>query len=70
MPLPRRPSDPAQLAKLVVDMAAGEVPNDKEQVGACRLERAGAAHRARQESQGAGCEPDSGAPGRDSAQRC
>ena len=27
-----RPRDPAQLAKLVVDMATGEVPNDKEQV--------------------------------------
>ena len=32
MPLPRRPRDPAQLAKLVVDIATGEVPNDKEQV--------------------------------------
>ena len=29
---PKRPRDPAQLAKLVVDMATGEVPNDKEQV--------------------------------------
>ena len=32
MPLPRRPRDPNQRAKLVVDMATGEVPNDKEQV--------------------------------------
>ena len=32
MPLPKRPRDPNQLAKLVVDMATGEVPNDKEQV--------------------------------------
>ena len=30
--VPKRPRDPAQLAKLVVDMATGEVPNDKEQV--------------------------------------
>ena len=29
---PSRPRDPAQLAKLVVDMATGEIPNDKEQV--------------------------------------
>ena len=29
---PIRPRDPAQLAKLVVDMATGETPNDKEQV--------------------------------------
>lgn len=31
MPLPKRPRGPNQLAKLVVDMATGEVPNDKEQ---------------------------------------
>ena len=40
MPLPRRPSDQAQLAKLVVDMATGEVPNDKEQVLAAFSEQA------------------------------
>jgi ribosomal protein L5 len=39
MPLPRRPRDPAQLAKLVVDMATGEVPNDKEQVLAALSEQ-------------------------------
>ena len=32
MSLPKRPRDPNQLAKLVVDMATGEVPNDKEEV--------------------------------------
>ena len=32
MKLPKRPRDPAQLGKLVVDMATGEVPNDKAQV--------------------------------------
>ena len=32
MPLPKRPSDPNQRAKLVVEMATGDVPNDKEQV--------------------------------------
>ena len=31
MPLPKRPSDPNQRAKLVVEMATGDVPNDKEQ---------------------------------------
>lgn len=30
--LPKRPRDGAQLARLMVDMASGEVPNDKEQV--------------------------------------
>ena len=39
MPLPRRPRDPAQLAKLVVDIATGEVPNDKEQVLAALSEQ-------------------------------
>ena len=39
MPLPRRPRDPAQLAKLVVDMATGEVPNDREQVLAALSEQ-------------------------------
>ena len=39
MPLPSRPRDPAQLAKLVVDMATGEVPNDKEQVLAALSEQ-------------------------------
>lgn len=29
---PKRPKDPAQLAKLVVDMATGKVPNDKEEI--------------------------------------
>ena len=32
MALPSTPRDPAPLAKFVVDMAAGEMPNDKEQV--------------------------------------
>ena len=32
MPLPNRPRDPNQRAKRVVDMATGEVPNDKGQV--------------------------------------
>ena len=32
MSRPKRPRDPNQLAKLVVDMATGAVPNDKEQV--------------------------------------
>ena len=32
MKLPKRPRDTAQLAKLMLDMATGEVPNDKEQV--------------------------------------
>ena len=62
MPLPNRPRDPNQRAKRVVDMATGEVPNDKGQVLA-RLERAGAAHRARQ---GKGCESDGATPGRSS----
>ena len=39
MPLPRRPRDPNQLAKLVVDMATGEVPNDKEEVLAALSEQ-------------------------------
>ena len=39
MPLPRRPRDPAQLAKMVVDIATGEVPNDKEQVLAALSEQ-------------------------------
>ena len=39
MPLPRRPRDPAQLAKLVVDMTAGDVPNDKDQVLAAMSEQ-------------------------------
>ena len=30
--LPRRPRDTAQLAKLALDMATGEVPNDKAEV--------------------------------------
>ena len=32
MKRPRRPRDPVELATPVVDMATGEVPNDKEQV--------------------------------------
>ena len=39
MPLPRSPRDRAQLAKLVVDMAAGEVLNDKEEVLAALSEQ-------------------------------
>ena len=39
MPLPRRPRDCNQLAKLVVDVATGEVPNDKEQVLAALSEQ-------------------------------
>ena len=39
MPLPRRPRDPNQRAKLVVDMATGEVPNDKDQVLAALREQ-------------------------------
>ena len=34
-----RPRDPNQRAKLVVDMATGEVPNDKEQVLAALREQ-------------------------------
>ena len=30
MPAPKRPRDGNQLAKLVVDMATGQVPNDKD----------------------------------------
>lgn len=30
MPASKRPRDPNQLAKLVVDMATGQVPNDKD----------------------------------------
>ena len=30
--LPKRPRDPVERAKLIFDMAIGEVPNDKEQV--------------------------------------
>ena len=30
--LPKRPRDTAQLAKLMLDMATGEVPNDKAEV--------------------------------------
>ena len=32
MKRPRRPRDPVELATLVVNMATGEIPNDKEQV--------------------------------------
>ena len=47
MPLPKRPRDPNQRAKMAVDMTTGEVPNDEAQVR-------GAGHRARQERQGQG----------------
>ena len=70
MPVPKRPSDPAQLAKLVVDMATGEVPNDKDQVLAALSEQEQPTAREcaddRQERQGAGCKPDRGAPLRSS----
>ena len=39
MALPRRPRDPNQFAKQVVDMATGEAPNDKEQVLAALSEQ-------------------------------
>lgn len=32
MNTPRRPRDAAQLAKLVVDMGTGEVPNDRDDI--------------------------------------
>ena len=32
VPLPKRPRDSNQLAKLVVDMATGDVPNDKDEI--------------------------------------
>ena len=32
MPLPKRPRDPIERAKVVMDMLIGETPNDKEQV--------------------------------------
>ena len=32
MPIPKRPRDSNQLAKLIVDIATGEVPNDKDAV--------------------------------------
>ena len=32
LPIPKRPRDPNQLAKLVVDMATGAVPNDKDEI--------------------------------------
>lgn len=41
MKRPMRPRDPVQLAKLVVDMATGEVPNDKEQVLAAMADEQG-----------------------------
>ena len=41
MKLPKRPRDPAQLAKLVVDMATGEGPNDREQVLAAMADEQG-----------------------------
>ena len=32
MPAPKRPRDPNQFAKLVVDMATGQVPNHKDEI--------------------------------------
>ena len=32
MPIPKRPRDGNQLAKLVVDMATGAIPNDKDEI--------------------------------------
>ena len=32
MPIPKRPRDPNPRAKLIVDMAIGEVPNDKDEI--------------------------------------
>ncbi len=32
MHTPKRPRDPAQLAKLMVDMTTGQVPNDKDEI--------------------------------------
>jgi len=32
MPKPKRPRDPGQLAKMVVDMATGELVNDSERM--------------------------------------
>ena len=37
--LPKRPRDPAQLGRLTVQMATGEVENDKEQVLAALAEQ-------------------------------
>ena len=37
--LPKRPRDPAQLARLMVDMAGGDVPNDKDQALRALAER-------------------------------
>jgi hypothetical protein len=65
MPLPSRPRDPRSSPSWWVDMATGEVPNDKEQVLAA-LSEMEAAHRARQERQGKGCESDGATPGRSS----
>jgi hypothetical protein len=39
MPLPRRPHDPVQRSKLIMDMATGEMPNDKDQVLAALREQ-------------------------------
>ena len=66
MPLPRRPSDQAQLAKLVVDMATGEVPNDKEQVLAAFSEQEQPTGRAKSAKARAASQT-AGAPGRNSA---
>lgn len=37
--LPKRPRDPSQLARLLVEMASGEKPNDKPQVLQALAER-------------------------------
>ena len=63
MPIPKRPRDGNQLAKLVVDMATGEAPNDKDEVLAPAEEPSGP-------RQGARGQPDAGAPERGSPQGC
>ena len=47
MPIPKRPRDPNQLAKLIVDMATGSVPNDKAEVLATETEPTGRAKSAK-----------------------
>ena len=54
--LPRRPRDTAQLAKLALDMATGEVPNDKAEVLAALSEQAQPT--GRQGALSTGCQPD------------
>ena len=47
MPIPKRPRDGNQLAKLVVDTATGEAPNDKDEVLAPAEEPSGRAKSAK-----------------------